>query len=390
MHVILNVESLLKPSGGIGCYTRHLLEGILKSNDINKVTCFSGYHWADGQAFLAHINASSQSFSLHSSFLTRIKDRLRSFPFVYRLYATYRSVLFNYRAKNNVDAIYHEPNFILKPFKGLSIASIHDLSHIHCPQYHPRKRVEFLASNLSKTLSDATHILTDSEFVKNELIQIMGVDEQRITAIPLGVNKIFHPRTGSDLQSVLSDYGLLEGHYLLSLSTLEPRKNILQILDAYIQLDESIKKKYPLILVGSDGWHSHDIKSKIKALEVSEQVKHIGYVTAKDLPFIVAGARGFIFIPFYEGFGLPPLEAMASGVPILTSDVSSLPEVVGDVGLMTEPDDEKLIIHHLKTLLTDDAWRNKAIDMGIERAGQFTWERCVKQTIKVYKQCQLS
>ena len=386
MHVILNVESLVKPSGGIGRYTKHLLEGFIKSDDIDKVSCFAEHHWTDGAEFLAGINKPLVHTALiQSSVKSQIRLMIRSVPFVYQAYTFYRSKAFNFRAKAYCDAIYQEPNFILKPFQGIAIPTIHDLSHLHFPQYHPKERVDFMNKNLSGTISRADHILTDSEFIKNELVQILNVDKERITAIPLGVDLSFHPRSENELKPVLSKYNLLPDRYLLSLSTLEPRKNIIQMLDSYMSLKQSIREEYPLVIVGGDGWNNSDIKYKIKALENSGHIKYIGYVTDNDLPYIVAGARSFVFIPFYEGFGLPPLEAMASGIPVLTSNVSSLSEVVADSGLMVEPGDNDAIVYNLEKVLTDKEWRNKAVAKGLKQSKQFHWDNCVDKTIKIYK-----
>ncbi|MDQ7090024.1 MAG: glycosyltransferase family 1 protein [Methylococcales bacterium] len=406
MHIILNVESLLKPSGGIGRYTQYLLEGLLKSDDVDKVSCFGGLRWIDSSEFVktksvaneqtAETRDATEIDSLPQAprsplrqFLASIPFLktavLRSLPFVYQLYARYNAAMFHRKAKTIKGAIYHEPNYILKPFDGPSVTTVHDLSFIHCPEYHPKERVQHLKKHLKMTLEKAAHVVTDSEFVRKELIAQMGVEPDRVSTILLGVDESYHPRSKAELAPILSKHKLIAGQYLLSVSTIEPRKNILSILVAYMQLDPALRKDYPLVLVGGDGWRNQEIKNKITELVKQGDVIHLGYTSNEDLPYLFAGARAFVFVPFYEGFGLPPLEAMASGIPVLTTHVSSIPEVVGETGLLVAPNDVEAIQQGMVKLLTDDKWRALTIKAGLERAKQFTWTRCVEQTIAIYK-----
>ncbi|MCK5871255.1 MAG: glycosyltransferase family 4 protein [Methylococcales bacterium] len=407
MHIILNVESLLKPSGGIGRYTQYLLEGLLESDEVDKVSCFGGLRWIDSSE-LIQPNFASENNTADTKITQKIKPLpttphsklrqliasipflkiavLRSLPFAYHLYAKYNATMFQRKAKVIKNALYHEPNYILKPFDGACITTVHDLSFIHCPEYHPKERVVYLKKKLVLTLEKASHIITDSEFVRKELIAQMKVKPEDVSTVLLGVDDNYHPRTASELASVLSKHQLIAGQYLLSVSTLEPRKNILAMLDAYMLLDKALRQNYPLIIVGGDGWRNQPIKDKIARLVKQGEVTQLGYVSNEDLPYIFAGARGFVFVPFYEGFGLPPLEAMASGIPVLTTPVSSIPEVVGDVAILVDPNNTSAISEGMVQLLTDNQWRLSAIEKGLLQAKKFTWARCVEQTIAIYKQ----
>lgn len=405
MHVILNVESLIKPSGGIGRYTQQLLDGLLKSEKISEVSCFAGFNWVDVASVATPSVSVSGTIKTENSetetaantvprgkvrsFLSSIPFLktavLRSLPFAYRLYAGYNAACFRYKTKTLKNALYHEPNYILKPFAGKMISTVHDLSHIHYPQYHPKERVAFLEKNLRITLDNASHILTDSEFVRHELITLMAVSPEKVTAVLLGVDEVFHPRTAAQVAQVLTEHQLTYGQYLLSVATLEPRKNIAQMLDAYLLLNDAVRRAYPLVLVGGDGWRNDDLKQRISQLVAAGEIKHLGFIPNEQLPFLFAGARGFVFVPFYEGFGLPPLEAMASGVPVLASNVSSIPEVVGDTGLLVDPNAVTEIAAGMTQLLTDESWREQAINRGLARAKTFTWQRCVEQTLAIYQ-----
>ncbi|MCK5926227.1 MAG: glycosyltransferase, partial [Methylococcales bacterium] len=229
MHIILNVESLLKPSGGIGRYTQYLLEGLLKSDAVDKVSCFGGLRWIDSSEFIQPESVFEKS-GTDADIIQKIKSLpktphsklrqfiasipflkiavLRALPFVYHLYAKYNAAMFQRKAKMIKNALYHEPNYILKPFDGACITTVHDLSFIHCPEYHPKERVRYLEKNLKITLEKASHIITDSEFVRKELITQMAVKPEDVSTVLLGVDASYHPRTVSELASVLSKHQL--------------------------------------------------------------------------------------------------------------------------------------------------------------------------------------
>jgi alpha-1,3-rhamnosyl/mannosyltransferase len=358
-------------------------------DDIDRLFCFTGTGFSEPDQLLEDtvINASATVKKNHF-----LRSQLRRVPAAYQL----RTLVTNYKFKraikqtSNGDALYHEPNYILKPFSGCSITTIHDLSHIHYPQYHPKERVRFLERELPRTLQRADHIVTDSEFIRNEVIEILGVDAQRVTAIPLGVGGYFHPRSSEEVGSVLDSYRLNYGEYLLTVATLEPRKNLDGLLDAFLRLPEPLRKRYPLIFVGGHGWQSHRLDQRLTDLELKGEVRRLGYVADEHLPALYSGARGFVFPSFYEGFGLPPLEAMASGVPVLTADNSAMAEVVGQAGILIDAENNDDLLVGLERLLTDEKFRQCAVEDGLEQAQKFSWPGCVEKTVKLYKKAALT
>jgi len=383
MHVILNVESLLKPSGGIGRYTWHLLDGLVERGFIDNFSCFANYKWVDGLSLLT--NNRERSSNSEKTIDESIRNLIRKIPYSNAALSYVREAVFRLEARKSDNSIYHEPNYILKPFNGYTVLTIHDLSHIHFPQFHPNDRVEFLKRNLPKSLNKASHIITDSEFIRNELIEYYGIDVNRITAIPLGVDGTKYSASKLDLEnSTLKKYGLKPGRYILSIATLEPRKNVNGIIDAYMQLSSDLKKQYPLVLGGCQGWKNADTLKKISKLKDSNVI-FLGYLSEEDLSILYSGACFFVYMPFYEGFGLPPLEAMASGIPVLTSRVASIPEVVGNAALTVDPHDIEIITNEMEKLLTDAALREKLIADGFVRAKRFSWDHCVERTVEIYK-----
>lgn len=282
--------------------------------------------------------------------------------------------------------IYHEPCYILRPYSGPKICTVHDLSHIRYPYYHPKQRVKFLLDNLPGSIYEADHIITASEFIRNEIIDLFNISPIKVTCVYHGVSKAFKARRFIDIKSVLAIYGLHEKSYLLSVGTLEPRKNLEHLIQAFNQLPEKQRKKYPLVVIGIKGWHTHPLVKMMQPLIKKEQLYCLGYVPEAYLPFLYSGAFGFLYISIYEGFGLPILEAMASGIPTLTSSESAMPEVVGDAAMQVNPFDIEMITDQLNHLINDLTLRDRLKQLGPIQAAKFSWESCVEGTIGVYQQ----
>ena len=185
---------------------------------------------------------------------------------------------------------------------------------------------------------------------------------------------------------MLARYHLANSSYLLVVATLEPRKNLLRLADAYSRLPSVLQRRHPLIIIGARGWLTDELEKRLAPMERKDQVRRLGYIPQEDLPLLYAGAWAFAFPSIYEGFGLPLLEAMRSGVPELTANRSSLPEVAGDAAILVDPEDVDTISAGLERLLTDEAWRGLAVERGLRQAQPFSWSRCVENTIGVYQQ----
>jgi alpha-1,3-rhamnosyl/mannosyltransferase len=184
---------------------------------------------------------------------------------------------------------------------------------------------------------------------------------------------------------VLARYNLAPNAYALAISTIEPRKNIETLIDADGRLSTDLKTRFPLVLAGYTGWESEALHRKITNAEREGWLRYLGYVQATDLPFVLSGARLFSFPSLYEGFGLPVLEAMASGVPVIASNASTLPEVTNGAALLHDPRDTITLTHLLAQGLDDEAWLTSARDKGLVRAAQFSWEKCTQQTLTAYR-----
>ncbi|WP_339051209.1 glycosyltransferase family 1 protein [Rickettsiella endosymbiont of Xylota segnis] len=375
MNIILNTQSLRYPLTGIGWYARHLLEGLLKNSQISQITCIPSLNNSN---FLA-----TKKIIFHEG----LKKIIKFFPPSYDCLVAYRNAHFTYKTRSLVEDkfIYHEPCYILKPYRGPKICTIHDLSHIHYPRYHPKDRIRFLIHHLPESIHNADHIITGSDFNRNELINFFKIPSYKITRIYHGVSKIFRPRKFNEIIDFLTHFNLQEKTYLLSVGTLEPRKNLERLIQAFKFLPENQKNKYPLVLVGSKGWKNYRFDKLIRSLLEKKQLYCLGYVPEAYLPYLYSGAHGFIYISIYEGFGLPLLEAMASGIPTLASTESAMPEVVGDAAMLVNPFDIERITEKLKQLIDDSTLRDKLKFLGPIQAAKFSWESCIENTIAVYR-----
>ncbi|WP_339517043.1 glycosyltransferase family 4 protein [Comamonas sp. MYb69] len=270
-------------------------------------------------------------------------------------------------------------------FPGRTVNTVHDLSHVFYPEFHPQARVDFMNMAFGSSLRNTTHVITDTETVRQEFIQHFGWSADKVTAIGLGMDAAYHPRSDAELAPVLAKHGLQPRSYALYVGTIEPRKNIGRLLQAYEQLDPALRKACPLVLAGGKGWKSEDVHRRMEQAANEGWLHYLSYVDQADLPMLYAGARLFAYPSLYEGFGLPIVEAMASGTPVLTSDASCMPEVAGGAAALVNPLDVDDILRGLQSHLGDEVWLRDASAKGLARAATYSWQRCAAETLAVYK-----
>lgn len=374
MRIALNATALLSPLTGIGQYTHHLAKGLQAKSGL-ELDFFYGSGW------------SKELRDKPASNIATIKSLVKRFvPHPYLVSRFIQQRRFNGGIRSNPPDVYHEPNFLAFKCSRPSIITVHDLSWIRFPHTHPVERVLAMDKYFEPGLRRASLILTDSEFVKRELMDVFGLRPELIVPVPLGVEPLFRPQTSEETLPVLSRYGMLHGQYLLAVGTLEPRKNLQVALQAFMQLPSAMRKNYPLVLVGMTGWHTSALEAQMAPMIRAGEVRQLGYLSREDLATVIAGATTLIYPSIYEGFGLPPLESMACGVPVIASDVSSLPEVVGDTGLLVNPHDAEEVAQAIQLMVSDPAVRCKLSAKALARSKRFTWNRCVTQTIGAYQQ----
>jgi len=375
MRVIFNVDAITAPLTGIGRYALELARGLAHHEEIEELRLYSAYRWVDDPAHALAANRTIAAIRRNVPFKTQALE----------LYQQIRGGLFRLHTRRMKGFLLHTPNYVLMPFDGPALTTVHDLSWLSYPDAHPVERVKFLDRHLPKTLARADLVLTDSEFIAAEIATRFALPRAKIRAIPLGVDAAYHPRTAEEILATLAKHRLEHSAYLLVVATLEPRKNLARLVRAYAALPTATKARHPLVIVGARGWLNHELERTLTPLEAAGAVRRLGYVGEDELPALYAGAHAFAFPSLYEGFGLPVLEAMASGVPVLTSNVSSLPEVAGDAALLVDPNDEDALREGLVRLLDDSAWRTNASARGLARSRDYPWSRCVDATIDAYR-----
>jgi alpha-1,3-rhamnosyl/mannosyltransferase len=372
MRVIINGIPLLSPRSGVGNYVYQNSKAMLSLTKKWDIFFYYGVRWTN------HLK--ERPVEPYVS-VRKLVHRLGK---AYPVYRKTLDLLFWIGQRRRRFDLYHETNYIPMRFDGPTVLTIFDLSFHLYPETHPKERVNYMKRNFYSNLNCASYFITISEAVKQEMIKYLGLSEKMITVTPLGVGEDFKPVPMERLNSSLSKYGLQPGSYILCVGTLEPRKNITTLLKAYAGLPYPLKNKYPLVLAGGRGWLMEGLDKEIRKLGISTYTIKTGYIPKEDLPPLYNGANIFVYPSLYEGFGIPPLEAMACGTPVITSNVSSLPEVVGDAGIMIHPEDVKKFSEEMEDLLTNPDRRRHLSHMGIERAKLFTWERCSIKTLGVY------
>ncbi|MDO8654026.1 MAG: glycosyltransferase family 1 protein [Undibacterium sp.] len=382
MKIAFNASPLLSPLTGIGQYTYHLAKGLQADSELSMHFFYAGV-WSQDVRESADATQSNATWrsTLRSTVKKSIPNATR-----YKLSRYWRQHSFGKGCADQNIEIYHEPNFLAYRCDAPSVITVHDLSWIRYPHTHPKERVAEMNRYFQPGLERASLVLTDSEFVKQDLMDLFGTPANRIQSIPLGSEGVFHPRTKEETLTVLSQQGLSHGQYLLAVGTLEPRKNLGLALQAYRSLPAAMRQHFPLVLVGMKGWLTSALEREMAPLVAAGQIRVLGYLPREDLATVIAGALCLIYPSIYEGFGLPPLEAMASAVPVISSNVSSLPEVVGDSGVLIDPNDAQALAQAMAEMIEDTVFRNQLAQKALERSRLFSWNSCVSQTIAAYRQ----
>ena len=276
----------------------------------------------------------------------------------------------------------HGPAFV-GPLVGFcpTVITIHDLSFLLYPQNFRAGNRLYLQILTRLSVRRARRLIAVSESTKRDLIRHYQLPPERVDVVPNGVDDHFRPWSEAEIAAFRTRKGLPE-RFLLFVGTLEPRKNVVGLIQAYARLPQP---RPPLMLVGGKGWLYDEIFTRVETLGLSDEVHFVGYVSAEDLPGWYNAARLFVYPSLYEGFGLPPLEAMACGTPVVASNASSLPEVVGRAGLLVDPNDAEALTAAMNRLLTDGDLHDALQVEGPKRAAAFSWQETARRTAAVYR-----
>jgi len=368
MKIAFDGQLLLKgEKTGIGWCAENILMEFAKYGDCEKyINYFSVGYSTKNEMNVSKYNRRGfqlQKCSWFHDVIYRILWNL--FPLPYSLFFKEKvdaTIFFNYSVPPGV--------------KGKKVVFVHDMSYKACPDTVRLKTRRFLEFSLRTSCARADLIITVSEFSKREIIKYLGVPEDKIEVIRLGVNSDrYHANYTKNQQAIVcKKYGLPK-NYLLYLGTLEPRKNIERLIRAYAKLLEKGEDVPCLVLAGRKGWLYEPIFAVVEELNLHSKVHFIGYVSPEDAPILLSGAEVFLFPSVYEGFGLPIIEAMACGVPVVTSQLASLPEVAGDAAVFVDPYDIRSIQIGISRVLNNSKLCEYYSAMGKKRAKEFTWEQ---------------
>jgi glycosyltransferase involved in cell wall biosynthesis len=280
--------------------------------------------------------------------------------------------------------VYHEPNVIPVDSPLPTITTIHDLSVLLHPEWHPKSRIRWYEQGLPASLRQTAHFIAISEFTRRQIIEHLGVAPDKVTSIHLAARPEFRPLPTEVVTQTLRKLGL-PSRYLLYVGTVEPRKNLLRLMQAYVALPDAVRNACPLLIVGQWGWNVTEERDYYERVASHRGVRLVGYLPDADLPAVFNGARALVYPSVYEGFGLPPLEMMACGGAVLGARIDPIVEVVGDQGDLIAPDDIDGWRSALHRVITDDDWRGRLRHGAIEAANRFSWQRSAQETVDVYR-----
>ena len=371
MRVGLDAIPLVAAKTGIGHYTDALADALARACPDHSYTLLSPFDFPFETN--GHLNGASRPPNLIKQFLpTRSIFRhwwLIGTP------ALLRITPFD---------VFHGTNYCIPVFAPCpTVVTIHDLSLFTQAHTHENANVRRGKRRMPLMAHRSTLIIVPSEWTKRETMQFLKVKEHKLRVIPEAARPHLRPQREDEMLPVLERLGI-HGPFLLYVGTIEPRKNLLTLIRAYDDLLRSTDHRPQLVLAGGKGWLFDEVFQLVEELRLQDQVKFTGYVHDDDLPALYSAAQAFVYPSLYEGFGLPPLEAMACGAPVITSNVTSLPEVVGKAGLTHAPEDAQALTQAMVTLLSDVSTRDHFREAGLARAQQFSWEGAARATQAVY------
>ena len=371
MRIAIDGRTIVHGRSGVGTYAHRIVRGLLQRDQRNEYFLFLSAPWPDLEAT-----------NLRKLVIERSDRMIRN-----RWWENVR--LPQYLTRHEID-VYFSPAYALPVRPRFTrrrptrfVVTIHDVISDILPETFTLRMRMWQALFNRNAVALADRIIVDSESTKRDLIRLYGPTRQPVCVVPLSVGDEYvrevNPAT---LQRVRERYSLPPS-FVLYVGTIEPRKNVTGLARAYRRLPEELQRRFPLVICGAIGWHAEPILSELKALNVSDSIRLVGFAAHEDLPALYSLASVFVYPSLYEGFGYPPLEAMACGVPVITSNTSSLPEVVGDAGIMLDPRDDAALAASIQRVLEDRELRSTLGRKGLEQATRFRWQTTADQTLAI-------
>jgi glycosyltransferase involved in cell wall biosynthesis len=386
MRIGIDITSAIRQGAGIGRFTRELVRAFLALDSPNEYVLFAatgGLPRSTWESRLAYI---VQPATRHHLRLEICNLRFVSDDWLHRIWHRARLPIPIEAMIGRMD-LFHEPDFVLPPTlpRTRTVLTVHDLTFIRDPESaFPRLR-HYLNRVVPRSVARATRVLADSAATQSDLVELLGTPAEKVTVLYGGVDARFVPvREPERLAAIRVKYGIGDEPFILGIGTLQPRKNYKRLIQAFSNLKPPTSN-LKLAIAGEKGWMYDDIFSKVKQLGLEGHVLFPGFVDDDDLPALYSAAEMLAYPSIYEGFGLPLLEAMACGTPVVTSVTSSLPELAGDAALLVEPTDVDAIATAMRRLLQDADLRRRLVAAGFEQGRKFTWEKAAAQLLGIYE-----
>ncbi|MEB2346802.1 MAG: glycosyltransferase family 1 protein [Deltaproteobacteria bacterium] len=374
--VVLHARVLWRPLTGVGHYASQLLRALaeLAPPDL-EVRAFPGPARGRERA-LAPVSRAPAPFRRRWPATERTRDVAR------RLLEPPYEALYRWRTRGF--DLYHEPNHVPVATRVPTVTTVHDVSVLTHPEWHPAHRVHWYERHFERGRRQTCRFLAVSEFTKRELVERLGVPADRIDVTLQAARPGFVPRPpeASERQAVALE---IPARFFLFVGTLEPRKNLAMLADAHARLPAELRRRHPLVLAGARGWDDEALRERLRLRQDAGEVRVLGYVDDETLAGLYGRCTALVWPSLYEGFGLPPLEAMACGAATITSNAASLPEVVGEGGVLLDPHDLPGWTDAMRRMAEDAAWREQWRHLGPRQAARFSWRRCAEQTAAAYR-----
>lgn len=349
---------------GIGVYTQELMQ---KLQSIKNIEILPFSFLSEQHPLIGHITQHDMTYSEHVLLSQFFKKKLLLTNPVYQ------------------PQLIHAPDHLIPEVKNIPvIATVMDLIPFIYPEWTNYRFSKFKNWLFKNKILSADHIITISEFSKQDLIRLFDIPEDKISVTPLGMNERFYQRISEEKKQKVSAQYDLKTDFFLFIGTLQPRKNLEKALEAHSCLTPNLRKQHPFVIVGNAGWANQVLLNKIQEDEEKGYVRWLKYLNLEEVQVLLQSALALVYVSLYEGFGLPIVEAFASQCPVITSNVTSIPEVAGDAAIQVSPLDVEEILNAMENLINSSELRNQMIIKGLVRAKNFSWEQCAKDTLAVY------
>ncbi len=370
MRIGFDATAIPDKKAGAGYYIYNLIKNLYKVDKKNRYFIFVKENQKED-----FIKTDVHNFKIIPLKILNVTERLKHEHFV----------IPNLIKRLEID-IYHSPHYTRPLFcPARSVVSFHDMSFFLLPELHLKKKSLFFKKMIRISSKKSDRIIAVSESTKNDIIRMLKIPDEKIKVIYSGVSENFIPIEKMRAKKFIRSFFNIKNRYILFVGRLEPRKNVPVLIRAYDKVKKNLNFPLKLVIVGNEGWKFKKIYETVRNLNLEKDVIFTGYIKEKYLPYFYSASEMFVYPSLYEGFGHPPLEAMACGCPVISSNVSSIPEIVGDAGILIKPEDEYQIATAILNLFKDKSLKKELSEKAIKRAKKFDWFKTAQETVKVYE-----